>query len=164
MPDWLLSGWNSITSIPSGWFLWAYWPAGASPWLLCSWRHVSAGHCGGTALIDYRFTTPASAKLDLAENDLQPDPSNDLRRLEDAARRRRLQLQPAGIAWRARRGSADGSRPLLVHAGLVVLMVGLGWGALAGVRLERFLAPWPGAGAVGFPRGTSQLTLALDTS
>jgi cytochrome c biogenesis protein len=49
----------------------------------------------------------------------------------------------------------------LVHAGLVVLMVGAAWGALAGQRLERFLAPGNELELVN-RRGQTQLTVALE--
>jgi cytochrome c biogenesis protein len=51
--------------------------------------------------------------------------------------------------------------PLLVHAGLVVLMVGASWGALAGQRLEQFLAPGRELELLD-SRGSSQVTLRLD--
>jgi cytochrome c biogenesis protein len=51
--------------------------------------------------------------------------------------------------------------PLLVHAGLVILLVGAAWGALAGQRLEQFLAPGRELELMD-SRGTPQLTIALD--
>jgi len=51
--------------------------------------------------------------------------------------------------------------PLLVHAGMVVLMVGAAWGALGGQRLERFLAPGRELELLD-SRGSTQVTLALD--
>jgi cytochrome c biogenesis protein len=49
----------------------------------------------------------------------------------------------------------------LVHAGLVVLMVGAAWGALAGQRLERFLAPGNELELLN-RRGETQLTVTLE--
>jgi cytochrome c biogenesis protein len=51
--------------------------------------------------------------------------------------------------------------PLLVHAGLVVLMLGAAWGALGGRRAEQFLAPGRTLELMD-SRGRSELTLALD--
>ena len=51
--------------------------------------------------------------------------------------------------------------PLLVHAGLVVLMVGAAWGSLAGQRLERFLAPGNELELLD-SRGRTQVTVTLD--
>jgi cytochrome c biogenesis protein len=51
--------------------------------------------------------------------------------------------------------------PLLVHAGLVVLMVGAAWGSLGGQRLEQFLAPGRELELLD-SRGRTQVTLALD--
>ncbi|MDP4706733.1 MAG: cytochrome c biogenesis protein ResB, partial [Cyanobium sp. MAG_237] len=51
--------------------------------------------------------------------------------------------------------------PLLVHAGMVVLMLGAAWGALGGQRAEQYLAPGRSLELMD-SRGSSQLTLALD--
>jgi cytochrome c biogenesis protein ResB len=48
--------------------------------------------------------------------------------------------------------------PLLVHAGLVLLMVGAAWGSLAGQRQEQFLAPGRELELVD-SRGRSQITV-----
>jgi len=50
---------------------------------------------------------------------------------------------------------------LLVHTGLVLLMLGAAWGALAGNRIERFLAPGRSLDLLD-RGGTSQLSLTLD--
>jgi len=51
--------------------------------------------------------------------------------------------------------------PLLVHTGLVLLMLGAACGALAGNRLERFLAPGRSLDLLDRD-GTTQLTITLD--
>ena len=51
--------------------------------------------------------------------------------------------------------------PLLVHAGLVLLMVGAAWGALGGQRLEQFLAPGHDLELMD-SRGNTRLTVALE--
>jgi len=51
--------------------------------------------------------------------------------------------------------------PLLVHAGMVLLMVGASWGALGGQRLEQFLAPGHDLELMD-SRGNTRLTVALD--
>jgi cytochrome c biogenesis protein len=70
-------------------------------------------------------------------------------------------LRTQGERLAARRGILGRVGPLLVHAGLVVLMVGAAWGALAGQRLERFLAPGHDLELLN-QRGETQLTLAVD--
>ena len=50
--------------------------------------------------------------------------------------------------------------PLLVHTGMVLLMLGAVWGALAGNRLERFLAPDRTLDLLS-PSGDSQLSITL---
>ena len=62
----------------------------------------------------------------------------------------------------ARRGVVGRVGPLLVHTGLVLLMLGAAWGALAGNRLERFLAPGRSLDLLD-RSGTSQMTLTLDS-
>lgn len=144
----------------SGWFL------GLLAWLglalvLCSWRRQLPALRAALRWIDYRSPRQLS-KLSLAETISSPDPSNDLRRLEQLLKAKGWQLQPAEDRLAARRGIGGRVGPLLVHAGLVVLMVGSAWGALAGVRLERFLAPGRELELLD-SRGDSQLTLAVDS-
>ena len=50
--------------------------------------------------------------------------------------------------------------PLLVHTGMVLLMLGAVWGALAGNRLERFLALDRTLDLLS-PSGDSQLSITL---
>jgi cytochrome c biogenesis protein len=61
----------------------------------------------------------------------------------------------------ARKGLVGRVGPLLVHAGMVVLMVGAAWGALAGQRVEQFLAPGRELELLN-RQGQPQVTLALD--
>lgn len=143
----------------SGWFL------GLLAWLglsllLCSWRRQWPALAASLRWIDYRSPRQLS-KLSIAETVESPDPGACLDRLEAELRRRgwRVRRQPDRLA--ARRGVAGRVGPLLVHAGLVVLMVGAGWGALGGQRLEQFLAPGRELELLD-SRGHTQLTVALD--
>jgi len=141
------------------------WFLGLLAWLglalvLCSWRRQWPALRAALRWIDYRSPRQLS-KLSLAETIASPDPSSDLGHLQHLleARGWRLQLAPDRLA--ARRGLAGRVGPLLVHAGLVVLMVGSAWGSLGGQRLERFLAPGRELALLD-SRGISQLTLAVD--
>ena len=70
-----------------------------------------------------------------------------------------VRLQEGRLA--ARKGLLGRVGPLLVHAGMVVLMVGAAWGALAGQRLERFLAPGSDLELLDH-QGRPQVTVALE--
>jgi cytochrome c biogenesis protein len=128
--------------------------------LLCSWRRQWPALAASLRWIDYR-TPRQLSKLSVAQTLEVEDPGPCLDRLEAQLIQGRWQVlrQPGRLA--ARRGVAGRVGPLLVHAGLVVLMVGAAWGALAGQRLERFLAPGRELELVS-SRGTTQLTVALD--
>jgi cytochrome c biogenesis protein len=143
----------------SGWFLALLAWLGLSL-LLCSWRRQWPALAASLRWIDYRSPRQLS-KLSVAQTLVSPDAQATLERLEQELRRQgwNLQRQPDRLA--ARRGVAGRLGPLLVHAGLVVLMVGAAWGALGGQRLEQFLAPGRELELVD-SRGRTQLTVALD--
>ncbi|MEB3271563.1 MAG: cytochrome c biogenesis protein ResB [Synechococcus sp.] len=143
----------------SSWFL------GLLAWLglsllLCSWRRQWPALAASLRWIDYR-TPRQLSKLSVAETLEVPDPGACLDRLEADLRRDQWQVRRYADRLAARRGVAGRVGPLLVHAGLVLLLVGAAWGALAGQRLERFLAPGRELELVS-RRGTTELTLALD--
>ncbi|MFM8259312.1 MAG: cytochrome c biogenesis protein ResB [Vulcanococcus sp.] len=143
----------------SGWFL------GLLAWLglaliLCSWRRQWPALQAALRWIDY--TTPRQlSKLTLAETLTCRDADGQLSQLEQLLRLRGWQLQRQPDRLAARKGVAGRVGPLLVHAGLVVLMVGAAWGSLAGQRLERYLAPGNTLELLS-SRGQSQLNLSLD--
>ena len=143
----------------SGWFLVLLAWLGLSL-LLCSWRRQWPALSASLRWIDYRSPRQLS-KLSVAQTLVCPDPQQALGRLEQELRRQgwRIQLQDDRLA--ARRGVAGRVGPLLVHAGLVVLMVGAAWGALGGQRLEQFLAPGRELELMD-SRGRTQVTVALD--
>jgi cytochrome c biogenesis protein len=128
--------------------------------LLCSWRRQWPALAASLRWIDYR-TPRQLSKLSVAETLEVPDPGACLDRLEADLRRDQWQVRRHADRLAARRGVAGRVGPLLVHAGLVLLLVGAAWGALAGQRLERFLAPGRELELVS-RRGSTQLTLALD--
>ena len=112
----------------SSWFL------GLIAWLglsliLCSWRRQWPALMAARRWIDYR-TPRQLSKLSIAETRLCPDANNGLTKLHDAlvARGWTLKLQSNRLA--ARKGVIGRVGPLLVHAGMVVLMVGAVWGVL----------------------------------
>jgi hypothetical protein len=143
----------------SGWFL------ALLAWLglalvLCSWRRQWPALQASLRWIDYRSPRQLS-KLSVAETVLSAEPGPALDRLEQELRGGGWQVQRQSDRLAARRGVLGRVGPLLVHAGLVVLMVGAAWGAVAGTRLERFLAPGRELELLD-SRGHTQLTLALD--
>jgi cytochrome c biogenesis protein len=144
----------------SGWFLALLAWLGLAL-LLCSWRRQWPALRTSLRWIDY--TSPRQlSKLSLAETLACEQPERLLERLERelGASGWQIRREPSRLA--ARKGVAGRVGPLLVHAGMVVLMVGATWGALAGQRLERFLAPGRELELLN-SRGQPQLTVALDT-
>ena len=123
----------------SGWFLLLLTWLGLAL-ILCSWRRQWPALRAALRWIDYR-TGRQLSKLSLAETVIIPDTSGGLEYLAQRLRQRGWQVreQPGRLA--ARSGVLGRVGPLFVHTGLVLLMIGAAWGALAGNRLERFLAP-----------------------
>ena len=128
--------------------------------ILCSWRRQWPALQAALRWIDYSSPRQLS-KLTLAETMPSSDAGADLNRLQQLLGSRGWQVQRHDGRLAARRGASGRVGPLLVHAGLVVLMVGAAWGALAGQRLERFLAPGNELELLN-RRGETQLTVALE--
>ena len=142
----------------SGWFL------ALLAWLglaliLCSWRRQWPALQAARRWIDYR-TPRQLSKLAIAESRPCPDPAEALERLGAVLNARGWQLQPGDQRLAARKGVAGRVGPLLVHTGMVLLMLGAVWGALAGNRLERFLAPERSLDLLA-RNGDNQLTITL---
>jgi cytochrome c biogenesis protein len=128
--------------------------------ILCSWRRQWPALQAALRWIDY--STPRQlSKLTLAESLDCPQANASLEQLQQllAARGWQLKLHQDRLA--ARKGVGGRVGPLLVHAGLVVLMVGAAWGSLGGQRLERYLAPGNELELLN-SRGDSQVTVALE--
>jgi cytochrome c biogenesis protein len=143
----------------SSWFL------GLLAWLglallLCSWRRQWPALQAALRWIDYRSPRQLS-KLSVAQTLPAEDAAATLTRLELLLRQQGWRVQPHPDRLAARRGVLGRVGPLLVHAGLVVLLVGAAWGVLGGQRAEQFLAPGRSLELID-SRGHSQLTLALD--
>ena len=128
--------------------------------ILCSWRRQWPALQAALRWIDYQ-TPRQLSKLTLAETLVCDDPKTRLQRLEDLLQAKGWQLQRHQDRLSARRGVSGRVGPLLVHAGLVVLMVGAAWGSLGGQRLERFLAPGNELELLN-SRGETQVTVTLD--
>ncbi|MEB3184416.1 MAG: cytochrome c biogenesis protein ResB [Cyanobacteriota bacterium] len=143
----------------SGWFLvllaWL-----ALSLLLCSWRRQWPALQAALRWIDYRSPRQLS-KLSLAETIAVADDQTSLRHLERLLQDQGWQIQRHPNRLAARKGLTGRIGPLLVHAGMVVLMLGAAWGALGGQRLEQFLAPGRTLELVD-SRGHGELSLALD--
>ncbi|MFM7753503.1 MAG: cytochrome c biogenesis protein ResB [Cyanobium sp.] len=143
----------------SGWFL------GLLAWLalsllLCSWRRQWPALLAALRWIDYRSPRQLS-KLSLAETVNSADALASLDGLEQRLRQQGWQIRRQEERLAARKGLLGRVGPLLVHAGMVVLMLGAAWGALGGRRAEQFLAPGRTLELMD-SRGRSELTLALD--
>ena len=143
----------------SGWFL------GLLAWLalallLCSWRRQWPALQAALRWIDY--STPRQlSKLSVAETFTTDTPKASLDQLAGLLQRQGWQIQRHDDRLAARKGLLGRVGPLLVHAGMVVLMLGAAWGALGGQRAEQYLAPGRSLELMD-SRGSSQLTLALD--
>ena len=143
----------------SGWFL------GLLAWLalallLCSWRRQWPALQAALRWIDY--STPRQlSKLSVAETFTTDTPKASLAQLAGLLQRQGWQIQRHDDRLAARKGLLGRVGPLLVHAGMVVLMLGAAWGALGGQRAEQYLAPGRSLELMD-SRGSSQLTLALD--
>lgn len=143
----------------SGWFL------GLLAWLalallLCSWRRQWPALRASLRWIDYRKPRQLS-KLSLAESLATDQPAASLEKLGQLLQGKGWQIRRQGDRLAARKGLLGKVGPLLVHAGMVVLMLGAAWGAVAGQRAEQYLAPGRSLELMD-SRGSSKLTLALD--
>ncbi|MCP9913036.1 cytochrome c biogenesis protein ResB [Cyanobium sp. BA20m-14] len=143
----------------SGWFL------GLLAWLalallLCSWRRQWPALRASLRWIDYRKPRQLS-KLSLAESLATDQPAASLEKLGQLLEGKGWQIRLQGDRLAARKGLLGKVGPLLVHAGMVVLMLGAAWGAVAGQRAEQYLAPGRSLELMD-SRGSSKLTLALD--
>jgi len=142
----------------SGWFLALLALLGLAL-LLCSWRRQWPALQASLRWIDY--TTPRQlSKLNLAETIVSPR-ADALTSLAGHLRQRGWSVREQEGRLAARKGLVGRVGPLLVHAGMVVLMVGAAWGALAGQRVEQFLAPGRELELLN-RQGQPQVTLALD--
>ncbi len=127
--------------------------------ILCSWRRQWPALQASLRWIDY--TTPRQlSKLALAETLTHPR-ADGLALLGERLRKRGWNVRSQEGRLAARKGVMGRVGPLLVNAGMVVLMVGSSWGALAGQRLEQFLAPGRELELLD-RQGHPQVTLALD--
>jgi len=142
----------------SGWFLALLAFLGLAL-MLCSWRRQWPALQASLRWIDY--TTPRQlSKLLLAETrPMAGDGALEALASELRAKGWNVREQEGRLA--ARKGLVGRVGPLLVHAGLVVLMLGAAWGALAGQRLERFLAPGSDLELLD-RQGRPQVTVVLD--
>ncbi|MGL6135359.1 MAG: cytochrome c biogenesis protein ResB [Prochlorococcaceae cyanobacterium] len=141
------------------------WFLGLLAWLglalvLCSWRRQWPALQAALRWIDYRSPRQLS-KLSVAQSLPAEDAGACLSRLELLLRQQGWQVQRHSDRLAARRGVLGRVGPLLVHAGLVVLLVGAAWGVLGGQRAEQFLAPGRSLDLID-SRGHSQFILALD--
>lgn len=124
----------------SGWFLALLAWLGLAL-LLCSWRRQWPALQASLRWIDYREPRQLS-KLSVAQTITSPAAEDDLVHLEGLLGRRGWQVRRQAGRLAGRRGVAGRVGPLLVHAGMVLLMVGAAWGLLAASGLS---SSWPPA-------------------
>ena len=128
--------------------------------LLCSWRRQWPALQNAMRWVDYQSPRQLS-KLSVAETVASQTPSASLVQLEGMLKAQGWQIQSHPGRLAARKGLLGRVGPMLVHAGMVVLMLGAAWGSLAGQRSEQFLAPGRTLDLLN-SRGQSQLVVALD--
>ena len=127
--------------------------------ILCSWRRQWPALVAARQWIDYRSPRQLT-KLAIAESIPVADSGASLKQLKEILQSKRWQLRVHSDRMAARKGVIGRVGPLLVHTGLVLLMLGAVWGALAGNRLERFLAPGRSLDLLS-RSGENQLTITL---
>ena len=142
----------------SGWFLALLALLGLAL-ILCSWRRQWPALQAARQWIDYK-TPRQLSKLSIAETLACENADDSLQRLSSLLQSKGWQLNSRDGRLAARKGLAGRVGPLLVHTGLVLLMLGAVWGALAGHRLERFLAPGRSLDLLN-RLGDNQLTITL---
>jgi len=128
--------------------------------LLCSWRRQWPALQTALRWVDYQSPRQLS-KLSVAETVASQRPAASLVQLEGMLKAQGWQIQSHPGRLAARKGLLGRVGPMLVHAGMVVLMLGAAWGSLAGQRSEQFLAPGRTLDLLN-SRGQSQLVVALD--
>ena len=128
--------------------------------LLCSWRRQWPALQNAMRWVDYQSPRQLS-KLSVAETVASQRPAASLMQLEGMLKAQGWQIQSHPGRLAARKGLLGRVGPMLVHAGMVVLMLGAAWGSLAGQRSEQFLAPGRTLDLLN-SRGQSQLVVALD--
>ena len=128
--------------------------------LLCSWRRQWPALQNAMRWVDYQ-TPRQLSKLSVAETLASQTPAASLVQLEGMLKAQGWQIQSHPGRLAARKGLLGRVGPMLVHAGMVVLMLGAAWGSLAGQRSEQFLAPGRTLDLLN-SRGQSQLVVALD--
>ena len=145
----------------SSWFLLLLAWLGLSL-LLCSWRRQWPALQASLNWITYRSPRQLS-KLAVAETKSCQHPERALAQLAQRLQKRgwNVRWEEHDLSLSARRGVVGRVGPLLVHAGIVLLMVGAAWGAVGGHRLERFLAPGRDLELID-SRGRPQLSVALE--
>ena len=127
--------------------------------ILCSWRRQWPALKAAMRWIDYREPRQLS-KLAIAETIKAPSGQESIDTLADYLKNHGWSVRAETSRLAARRGEIGRVGPLLVHAGLILLMIGAMWGVFAGNRLERFLTPERSLDLLNRD-GDNQLTMRL---
>ena len=142
----------------SNWFLFLLaWLAVAL--LLCSLRRQWPALKAGLRWLDYSQPRQLS-KLAVATSIHNSNGDQALLDLATHLRQKGWAVKPGPQRLAARRGLVGRVGPLLVHAGLIVFMVGAVVGAFGGQRLESYLAPGRSLELLN-RQGETQLELSL---
>ncbi len=142
----------------SNWFLFLLTWLGIAL-IICSWRRQLPSLQSALKWIDYREPRQLS-KLAIAKTISVKTGTQGISVLAAELQKKGWQVQKHPDRLAARKGLLGKIGPPLVHIGMVVLMIGAVWGALAGQRIERFLSPGRSFELLN-QDGVSQLTLNL---
>jgi hypothetical protein len=131
---------GACSGLRSPGFVWSTLGAALRPQYDGSWRRQWPALRAALRWIDY--STPRQlSKLSVAETLSTNSPKASLDQRAGLLQRQGWQIQRHDDRLAARKGLLGRVGPLLVHAGMVVLMLGAAWGALGGQRAEQYLAP-----------------------
>ena len=108
--------------------------------IVCSWRRQWPTLLSSLNWIDYKEKKQIR-KLAIAKTIVVSESDNWLNQLSIKLKKRGWKVQESSGRLAARKGGIGRVGPLLVHMGLIILMIGAVWGALAGQKIEEFLIP-----------------------
>ncbi len=128
--------------------------------IVCSWRRQLPSLQAAIKWIDYKEAKQLS-KLAIVETISISESKVGLEKLSLTLQKKGWVVKEAEGRLAARKGVIGRAGPPLVHIGLILLMLGSAWGALAGQRLERFLTPGRSFELLN-NEGESQVTLKLE--
>ncbi len=127
--------------------------------IVCSWRRQWPTLKKAMAWIDYRDPKQIQ-RLAISQTFKIDKPFKSIEKLEHYLINSGWKVQKNSFRLSARQGLIGRVGPPLVHFGLIILIIGATFGALKGVRVERFLAPERSLNLLS-PNGINQINLKL---